>query len=169
MIKLIKYVTVFIMLSTIQGCTMKYSFTGASIAPAAETVSISQFENLSSMVAPLLATLMTEGLQDKFTRQTRLSLVRDNGDLSFEGVITNYVSTPIAVTGDEFASQNRLTITLKVKFNNKIEPQYNFDRTFSAYEDYDSNKLLQEVESILLPQIVEKLSEDVFNAAVSNW
>lgn len=148
---------------------MKYSFTGASIAPAAQTVSIQQFENIATMVAPILATTMTQGLQDLFTRQTRLSLIREDGDLSFEGVITNYVSTPIAVTGDEYASKNRLTITVKVKFENKIEPQYNFDKTFSAYEDYDSNKLMQEVEPTLLPQIVEKLSEDIFNAAVSNW
>lgn len=167
--KLIKITLTFITIFTLYACGVKYSFTGASIAPAAQTVSIPQFENVSSMVVPQLATLMTEGLQDKFSRQTRLSLIREDGDLSFEGEITNYVSSPIAVTGDELASMNRLTITVKVKFENKIEPQYNFNKSFSAYEDYDSNKLMQEVEPTILPQIVEKLSEDIFNAAVSNW
>ncbi len=95
--------------------------------------------------------------------------VREDGDLAFEGEITNYVSNPISVSGNEYATQNRLTVTVRVRFTNRIEPQYDFDRTFSAYEDYDAMKLMQEVESTLLPEIVEKLSEDIFNAAVSNW
>ncbi|MCX4358979.1 MAG: LptE family protein [Rikenellaceae bacterium] len=153
----------------IAGCTVKYSFSGASISPEAKTVSIQQFENVSTMVVPILATQLTEGLQDKFSRGTRLMQVREDGDLAFEGEITNYVSNPISVSGNEYATQNRLTVTVRVRFTNRIEPQYDFDRTFSAYEDYDAMKLMQEVESTLLPEIVEKLSEDIFNAAVSNW
>lgn len=150
-------------------CVMKYSFTGASISPEAKTVSIQQFQNVATMVAPILSSQLTEALQDMFSRSTRLSNIREDGDLSFEGEITNYVSTPIAVTGDEYASMNRLTITVRVRFENKIEPQYNFDQSFSAYEDYSSNKLMQEVEPTLLPLIIEKLVEDIFNRAVSNW
>ncbi len=151
------------------GCSIKYSFSGASIPPEAKTVSIQPFENVATMVTPTLASLLTEGLQDKFSRGTRLMQVREEGDLAFEGEIVNYVSSPISVSGDEYATQNRLTVTVRVRFANRIEPQYDFDRTFSAYEDYDAMKLMQEVEPTLLPQIVEKLSEDIFNAAVSNW
>lgn len=169
MIKLFRSVLFVLISLSLTSCAIKYSFTGASISPAAKTVSIQQFENVSTMVVPLLSSLATEALQDRFTRQTSLSMVREDGDLSFEGEITNYTSVPIAVTGNEYASMNRLTITVKVKFENSIEPQYNFNKSFSAYEDYDSNKLMQEVEPTLLPQIVEKLTEDIFNAAVSNW
>lgn len=167
--KFLKIIIAFCATLALNACTFKYSFTGASIAPEAQTVSVANFENVASMVTPMLASLMTEELQDMFTRQTRLNMVREDGDLSFEGEITNYVSAPIAVTGDEYASMNRLTITIKVIFENKIEPQYNFNKSFSAYEDYDASKLMQDVEPTLLPQIVEKLAEDVFNAAVSNW
>ncbi|MFI3268596.1 MAG: LptE family protein [Rikenellaceae bacterium] len=169
MTKYIKFLSAFLAILTINACTIKYSFTGASISPEAQTVSVTSFENVASLVTPTLASLMTEQLQDKFSRQTRLSLVRDDGDLSFEGEITNYVSSPIAVTSDEYAAMNRLTITVRVRFENKTEPQYNYSRTFSSYEDYDSSQLLQEVESTLLTTIVEKLVEDIFNAAVSNW
>ena len=117
---------------------------GASISPEAKTVSIQQFENVSTMVVPILATQLTEGLQDKFSRGTPLIQVREDGDLAFEGEITNYVSNPISVSGNEYATQNRLTVTVRVRFTNRIEPQYDFDRTFSAYEDYDAMKLMQE-------------------------
>ncbi len=76
---------------------------------------------------------------------------------------------PIAVTGDEYASQNRLTVTVKVKFTNKYQPKNDFDKQFSAYEDFDNTQMLQSVESILIPQIVDKLVTDIFNAAASNW
>ncbi len=162
---------IFFLLPTLlwTGCSVKYSFSGASIAPEVKTVSIQQFQNIATLVVPSLSSQLTEALQDKFIRQTRLELVREDGDFSFEGNITNYTSTPIAVTGDEYASMNRLTITVKVTFVNKIQPEYNFSKQFSAFEDYNSNLLMQEAEPTLLPQIIEKLVEDIFNQAVSNW
>lgn len=149
--------------------TSCYSFTGASIPVEAQTFSVETIQNVASMVAPILSTTLTDALKDKFSRQTRLSQVRENGDLSFSGEITNYTSTPTAVTSSEYATMNRLTITIKIRFSNKYESKNDFDKTFSAYEDYDSNQLLQTVESALITEIVDKLVEDVFNAAVSNW
>lgn len=156
-------------LMLMSGCTFKYSFTGASISPDVTTVSIQSFQNLATMVMPTLATSLTEALQDKFQRQTRLNLLKEDGDLAFEGSITNYTSIPIAVTSDEYASQNRLTITIQVNFTNKFDPSQNYNSKFSAYSDYDSSQLLTDVESTLVTEIIEQLVEDVFNAAVSNW
>ena len=168
LLKLRKYVAILSILA-ISACTFSYSFTGASIPADAKTVSISQIQNVATMVAPALSSTLTDALKDRFASQTRLIQVSENGDLDFAGEITNYISSPVAVTGDEFASMNRLTITIKIRYTSKFEPENNFDKNFSAYEDYDSNKLMQEVEPTLLPQIVEKLVEDIFNASVSNW
>jgi hypothetical protein len=154
------------------GCTVKYSLSGASISPQAKTFSIAYFPNNAAMVAPILSSTLTDALQDKFSRQTRLSQVREGGDLSFEGEITNYTSVPSSISSGEYAVMNRLTITVNVRFTNSIEPQYNFPgngKSFSAYLDYSSNTLLQDAEPTLIPQIVDILVEDIFNAAVSNW
>ncbi len=151
------------------GCKVKYSLSGASIPPEAKTVSIPYFPNSATMVAPILSATLTDALQSRFTNQTRLVLVREDGDLSFEGEIVGYTSTPTAVTAEEVATKNRLTITVRVRFTNRIQPEFNFDRTFSQFEDYDSDVMLQSVEGTLIPLIVEKLVEDIFNAAVSNW
>ena len=151
------------------GCKVKYSFTGASISPEATTVSIAYFPNNAPLVAPILSATLTDALQDRFLKQTRLNLVEEDGDLAFEGEITGYSSTAASISGDEYAQLNRLTITVKVKFTNKYDSKLNYTKTFSQYAEYDSNKLLQEVESTLIPEIVEKLVDDIFNAAVSNW
>lgn len=159
-----------LLLFTVVSCTVKYSFTGARIPPEAKTVSIPTIPNMAAMVTPTLSPMLTEALQDRFSRQTRLNVVRENGDLSFEGEITNYVSSSLAVVGNEYTAVNRLTITVRMKFTNIFEPENSFEpRTFSAYEDYSSSILLQDAESTLLPQIVDKLVNDIFNAAVSNW
>ena len=153
-------------------CKIKYSLSGASIPPDAKTVSIAYFPNNAPMVAPILSSTLTDALQDRFSRQTRLTLVREGGDLSFEGEITNYTSTPASITAsgeDAVAAMNRLTITVRVRFVNTLDPKQNYDRTFSAFSDYSSNSLLQSVESQLIPEIVDMLVEDIFNAAVSNW
>lgn len=150
-------------------CTVKYSLSGASISPLAKTVSIAYFNNNASMVSPSLSATFTDALKERFQRQTRLTQINEGGDLSFEGEITNYSSVPSQISGAEYTVKNRLTITVMVRFTNSIEPQYNFSRAFSAFADYDTNILLQDAEPTLIPEIVEKLINDIFNAAVSNW
>src|SRR6187551_2164284 len=99
------------------GCHV-YSFTGASISPDVKTVSIQLFPNRAPIVQPSLSNAFTEKLKDKFVSETNLSLVKDNGDLNFEGAITDYNTQPTAITGNDNASLNRLTITVSVKFTN---------------------------------------------------
>ena len=87
-----------------------------------------------------------------------------------EGEIVGYTSTTSSVSSGEYALQNRLTITVKVNFTNVVDEKASFKaRTFSAYADYDSTKLLNEVESTLIPEIVEQIVTDIFMAAASNW
>ena len=151
------------------GCKVTYSLSGASIAPEVQTVTINYFQNNAALVLPSLSTTLTESLQDSFLCQTPLKVVRENGDMNFEGEITNCTSTPASISGEEYAIQNRLSVTVRVRFTNAIQPEYNFDKSFTAYQDYPSEQLLQSVEGSLIPEIVDQLVEDIFNAAVSNW
>lgn len=158
-----------LMVGALGGCTVKYSFSGASIPLQAQTVSVPYFPNNAPMVAPTLSSTLTDALQDKFARQTKLQLVSTGGDLAFEGEITNYTSTPAAITASETAAMNRLTITVKVKFTNIYEPQNNYNKSFSAFAEYDATSLLQDVQDSLITEICEQLVQDIFNAAVANW
>lgn len=158
-----------LMIGAMSGCTVKYSFSGASIPLDAKTVSVPYFPNNAPMVAPSLSSTLTDALQDKFARQTKLQLVSTGGDLAFEGEITNYTSTPAAITAAETAAMNRLTITVKVKFTNIYEPQNNYNKSFSAFAEYDATSLLQDVQDSLITEICEQLVQDIFNAAVANW
>lgn len=151
------------------GCRIGYSLSAASIPAEAKTVSIAFFPNHAQLVAPILSPTFTEALQDRFNQQTRLMLVPENGDLAFEGEIVGYTSTPVAISGNEYALRNNLTISVRVRFTSVYEPQYNFDKTFSAFLPYDASQLLQTVEPTLIPEIVDQLVEDIFNAAASNW
>ena len=151
------------------GCSVKYSFTGASISPEVKTVSIASFPNVASLVNPTLAASFTEALKEKFVTQTSLSLQNFGGDLDFAGEITTYDVAPVAIQGNETAALNRLTIAVHVKFVNLRDDKANFDRSFSAYEDYSANRPFSDVEGELVATIQEKLVEDIFNAAVANW
>lgn len=151
------------------GVAIKYSLSGASIPPAAKTFSVAYFPNNATMVSPILSSTMTEALVDMFSRRTRLQQVDEGGDFAFEGEITNYTSVTASVSSDDYALLNRLTITVRVRFTNAVDEQASWNRTFTAYEDYDSTRLLTEVEGELIPQIVDKLVTDIFQASASNW
>ncbi|MFP4691317.1 MAG: LptE family protein [Bacteroidales bacterium] len=159
---------VLLSLTWLPGCGV-YSFTGASIPPQAETVSVSHFPNDASMVQPTLSQYFTESLQDKFLRQTNLQLVDGVGHLHFEGAITDYETEPVAISGDDRAARNRLTITVEVSFYNEFDEDADFNRSFSRYYEYDSNLSLSEVEDEAMETITEELVEDIFNQAVVDW
>ena len=151
------------------GCKVTYSLSGASIPAEAKTFSVAYFPNNAPMVAPILSSTLTDELTQKFASQTRLVQVPEGGDFAFEGEIVGYTSTTSSVSSGDYALQNRLTITVKVKYTNAIDDKMSFNRTFSAYSDYDSTRLLTEVEGELITEIVSQLVTDIFQAAASNW
>lgn len=157
------------LLSLLWGCSVKYSFTGASISPDVKTVSIAFFQNLSPLVNPKLSSYFTEELKSRFVSQTSLNLVTDFGDLNLSGEIRNYQTAPVAIQGNETAALNRLTITVRVKFVNTKNTEQNFDKTFSHYYDFDSREDFNRLEEELVRIIVDKLVEDIFNSSVANW
>ena len=147
-----------------------YSFSGTSIQPDVNTVAIEYFEYKALKVNPSLSNELTEAIKTRFRRMTRLEQVDVDGDLNISGQVTNYTVSTAAVTAQEVAAQNRLTVTVKVSFANRKHPEDDFtDKTFSAYADYDSTNSLDAVESTLTTEIVEKLVEDIFNATVAQW
>jgi len=145
-----------------------YSFSGASIPAEAKTVSVDYFPNHAQLVNPMLSNNLTNALRDAMTNQTTLDMVESGGDLAFEGEITDYRTNPVAITG-QTAAMNRLTITVKVRFSNRIDDSKDFEQTFSRYEDYPSNQDLNAVQESLTATIIDQLVEDIFNKALVNW
>lgn len=153
----------------VQSCGI-YSFTGTSIQPDVKSVTINYFEYTAPKVNPSLSNMMTEAIQEKFTKLTKLEQVDMDGDLEIRGTVTGYDVKATAVSASEQATQNRLTVSVKVSFMNRKYPEDDFDdKGFSAYADFDATQSLDAVESGLCEEIVEQLCEDIFNATVANW
>ena len=146
-----------------------YSFTGASIPTEAKTVSVQYFKNKAATVQPTLSQVFTERLKDMFLEQTNLTLSENEGELSFSGHISKYQIKPMAIKANETAGKNRLTIAIKVTYNNSFNAEDNFENTFSRYRDYDSAESISEVEGTLIEEITNEIAEDVFNKAFVNW
>ena len=153
----------------VQSCGI-YSFTGTSIQPDVKTVTINYFEYKALKVNPSLSNTLTEAMQDKFLKLTKLEQVDMDGDLEIVGAVTGYDVKATAVTANESVAQNRLTVTVKVQFINRKYPEDGFEsKSFSAYQDFDANQALESVESTLCEDIVEQLCDDIFNATVAQW
>ena len=153
----------------VQSCGI-YSFTGTSIQADVKTVTINYFEYTAMKVNPSLSNQLTEALQEKFLKLTRLELVDMDGDLEIAGAVTGYDVKAAAVTANEQAATSRLTVTVKISFTNRKYPEDDFqDKSFSAYADFDAMQSLDAVEASLCEEIVEKLCDDMFNATVARW
>lgn len=152
----------------LSGCKTKVSLSGATIPPEAKTVSVGFFTNNTSLGAPSLSQRFTEKLRDVVSQQTSLALIKQNGDLQFEGYISDYNVSPIAISADQ-ASQNRMTISVNVKYINKFEESKNFEQTFTRFKDVASDKNISTIEPELVTEIYKQLTEDIFNRAFNNW
>ena len=148
---------------------VKYSFTGTSIQPDVKTITIPYVEYKALRVNPSLSNDLTEALKEKFRKLTSLEEVDMDGDLELVCEITGYDVKATAVTANEQAAQNRLTITVKASFTNRKYPEDDVDKSFSAYEDFDATMSLDAVEAGPCETIIEKIVEDIFNATVAQW
>jgi len=153
----------------VPACKVSYTFTGASIAADVKTFSVYYFPNRARLINPTLSMDITEKLKERLLKQTSLREQTENGDLVFEGQITEYEVRPMAIQKEDMAAQNRLTIGVKLKFTNNRDHEQDFERTFSAFEDFSSSLSLSDVESSIVPEILEKLMDDIFNATIANW
>ena len=147
-----------------------YSFSGTSIQPDVKTITLNTFEYKALKVNPALSNNLSEALRNQFRRMTRLEQVEMDGDLEITGEISGYDVRATAITANEVAAQNRLTVTVKVNFFNRKYPEDNFEgKSFSAYADYPSEQSLDAVENTLCAEIIDKIIEDIFNATVAQW
>lgn len=157
------------LLLTAQSCGI-YSFGGVTLDDRIKTVQIDYFPNSASLVEPTLSQEFTLALQDLFLSQTNLNLVNSGGDLLFEGEITGYRINPMSATSQQTAAQNRLTVSVNVRFFNKYEEENDFERSFSFYHDYDANsQLTGSVLDEAFEVILERITQDIFNESVAKW
>lgn len=160
---------VFLVMAGLQQCKVTYSFSGVNISEEVQTYSVEYFPNRAALVQAQLSQVFTDALMDKIQGNTSLDLNTDGGDVQFSGEITGYETRPTAITGEEVSARNRLTISVRVKYTNLVEPELDFDTSFSRYEEYDASANLSDVENELIELIVEYLVEDIFNRAFVSW
>lgn len=162
---------IFLLLTSLMlvGCGV-YSFTGASISPDTKTFQVNYFQNLALQVEPGLDREFTLALQDLINNQTNLDLVTANGDLVYEGEITEYRISPTTATSNNTAAQNRLTISVNVRFYNTKNDEEDFEKRFSFFYDFEGGALLTgNTRDTAWQEILDRLTQDIFNASLANW
>lgn len=160
---------VFVMM-IIPSCSISYKFDGGTINyNLVKTITIEEFPNRAPSVNPMLSQILYQELNNRFIEQTRLVPVSRDGDIEITGEITRYDTQDLGVKEDGYASRTRLNISIRVQYTNHKEPDQDIDQTFSAYDDYDSNQILDAVQDELCQNICKELVDAIYNATVANW
>ena len=158
------------LIAILGACTVSYRFNGASIDyTRIKTINIQDFQNLAPTVYPPLATKLSEDLKYRFQTRTRLTQVQNQGDLNLEGEIIGYDITPEAVQENALAAKTKLTITVNVRYNNLVDEEESFERTFTSFQTFDASQMLTDVQDQLIEDMVTDLINQIFNATVENW
>lgn len=166
-----RILTVIVVIIITQACSISYKFNGSAIDYTKyKTVSVGEFPIRAALVYPPLQQLFENTITDMITRQTRLKMQEvPNTDIRIEGEITGYNLSPQAVNEDAYASKTRLTITVRVKYIDNVNPDKEMDQNFSAYRDFDSSELLTDVQDQLCDEICKELAELIFNQTFGDW
>lgn len=156
-----------ILISSCSG--VNYSFSGINIPPDVKTVSVALFQNQATLVNPLLAQVYTEKLKDKFINQTSLKVVQKEGDWRFSGSIISYDVAPVNKQTISGGTRNKLTISMKVKFENMKNKDESNEYTFTRFQDFDAVGSFNSIESNLVDKITDALVQDIFNETALKW
>ena len=146
-----------------------YTFSGASISPEIKNIKINYFINEAENLKANLDRDITQKLTDFIIEQTDLSVNNDNYEIEINGKIISYDITPISISSNDFANQNRLSISVNIDFKNYINKEENYNQKFTRYVDYKSDQNIEEIESELNDQIIEEICIDIFNKTFVNW
>lgn len=149
------------------GCGI-YNFTGGSTGNA-KSFQVNFFQNKAPLVEPGMDRDFTLYLQDLINNQTNLSLTDRGGDLIYEGEITDFSISPMSATSQQTAAQNRLSVSINVRFTNNTDPDKDFEKRFSHYYDYPADTQLSSVKVAAFEEIFERIAQDIFNASLANW
>lgn len=152
-------------------CKVSYSFNGASIDyNVIKTMQIHDFNNHATLVYAPMAQMFNEKLRDVFTRNTKLKFTDVDPNVELEGEIIRYDFTPLAIKEDQYASQTRLTVSVRIRYRNNVNPEEDKDgEVFTAYRDFTSDLNVDKAQEELIPQIIEEIIDQIFNGTMSNW
>lgn len=151
-------------------CTISYKLNGSALNyDIYRTIAIGDFPIRAALVYPPLQQEFENKLSDAITRQTRLQITDRNPDLEMTGEITGYALSPQAVGTDAYATQTRLTITVRVRYTDSKNTANSIDQSFSAYRDFPSSEMLTDVQDELCREICDELTDLIFNATIGNW
>lgn len=163
-----QYIALVLISILLTGCGV-YNFTGAKPIDA-KTFQVNYFQNNADLIEPGIERTFTLKLQDYIVNQTNLNLTNAGGELLFEGEITEYRITPMTATADQRAAQNRLTISVNVRFTNRNNEEDDFEKRFSFYDDFDGNAQLTGAQlTKSLDVIFDRITQDIFNEALAKW
>lgn len=164
----IQYTIILFLVLMLTSCGI-YNFTGTGKIDA-ETFQVNYFLNNAELVEPGIERTFTNELQDLIQNQTSLNLTNSNADLVYEGEITEFRISPMTATAQQTAAQNRLYISINVRFTNRRNPEDDFERRFSHFYDYPANdQLTGAILNTAIEEIYERITQDVFNASLAKW
>jgi len=153
-----------------------YNFTGNSLNHDEKTIQIKNFPNNAALVNPNLSQEFSIALQNRFLQRSGLKGTTENPDVLIEGEITDYsispttISTPVTTDGGNIqAAQNKLTITVKVHYENSKFPEASFDRTYSDEAVFSSDLDINAIETSQVKLVNERIINKIFNDIVANW
>lgn len=152
----------------LSGCGI-YSFTGTTLDSNLETIYIDNFTMATAGGPENMTLQFNEKLKEYYQRNTTLRIVPSKGDLYLAGAITSYEMTPVSTTAGDKAAQNRLTVKVEVQFQNALNPDEDFEKVFSFYQDFSQEQTLTQVEPRLVPEILDQLVLNIFNDTAAQW
>lgn len=162
------YTLIFVFCILTTSCKVKYSFTGLTETP--ETFQVNFFQNNAQLIEPGLDIQFTNALQDFIVGQTSSKLVNSGAEVIYEGEIVEYRIAPMTATANITAAQNRLTISVNVRFINTKNSEKDKEQRFSFFFDYDANQQLTGGTKDEAHEVIfERITQDIVNATLADW
>ncbi|MCL1868009.1 MAG: LPS assembly lipoprotein LptE [Paludibacter sp.] len=164
-------ISILAIILSLSACSISYKFNGTMIDyTKTKTISVADFPSIAeSNPYTALSFEFSEALRNIYTRQTHLQSVKSGGDMNLEGEITDLQLAPMAIADDSYAAKTKVTISIRLRYSNKAVPEDDFEKTYSAFRQFDSGTMLNDALATLVPEIIKEITEMIFNDTAGKW
>lgn len=135
-----------------------------------KTARVAFIDNKARYINPQLSPKLTDALKQKINSYTKLTLTNsDDANYQISGYISRYDVTTSAISNNQSVS-NRLTVTANITFVNTVD---NKTDNFNISKDFDfpATQTLQQQEAAgtFVSDMINQLTDEIFNHIFSNW
>jgi len=161
---------IFLLFSLLNISCGVYSFRGNNPPEGIKTIAVPLFNDISGFAEARLKENFTDKLKSIIiSDNTFLITDKSKADGVLNCTVVSVKDDPLVISGNDNVTKRKITISVRVDFQNMKKQKQIWERTYENWGEYDSSSNTFSARETGVTTSLDKICEDILNDITSNW